>query len=33
MLIGAWVTATNIPVYSQIGALVSMAAAFTGSFL
>lgn len=33
MMLGAWATATNIPGYSQIGALVSMAAAFTGSFL
>ena len=29
---GAWVSATNIPVVSQVGALVSMVSAFTGAF-
>lgn len=31
--IGAWVSATNIPLVSQAGALVSMVSAFTGALL
>ncbi len=33
MALAAWVTATNIPGVSQVGAFISMAAAFTGAFL
>ncbi len=33
MALGAWVSATNIPLVSQAGALVSMVSAFTGALL
>lgn len=33
MALAAWVTATNVPGVSQVGGLVSMAAAFTGALL